>query len=401
MESVGDNRAGIVFVRVPGLLAQAARNGRRLPASVPVLVSEGRTIRDVCAGAARRGAKAGMPTVQARRLCPAGLVVPFEEIRAPPLSRRLLDLLADVSPVVEPVGLDSAFADVSDVAGRERARLIHFLRESLTAEFASVCGFAPICGVGGSRLSARACGECDLPFAELSRATILHLWPEEPEIASRLYRLGLATFGDVAAIGESALVFQFGKMGRQLFRRTLTGQDFAPVRALYPPPRADVRRFFTEDAIENAVRLDAELLRLAEAATGQLKALGRFGRRVTLIVGLEDAGEVRREWVTPTPVQDAAALLEAARRLMRQVRVCAPVVSLRLLVEELETPMVQTMDLFVSKAVRERPARIEAARRMLATRYGPQVIGRLSERPLPLREQRRALVRAFVLGAGR
>ena len=127
----------------------------------------------------------------------------------------------------------------------------------------------------------------------------------------------------------------------------------------------------------------------AHEASGQLAALGQYGRRLVLRVGTE-RGEVRQDWTLPAPLQEAQALTRAASRLLMQMPLTAPVTSLRLLVEELERPKAATADLFAGRMHRDALA-LEAARRVLAERYGPQVLVPLSQRPLTVREQRRSL----------
>lgn len=69
-----------------------------------------------------------------------------------------------------------------------------------------------------------------------------------------------------------------------------------------------------------------------------------------------------------------------------------PVLSLALRVEELETPNATTADLFAGRMLRDTLA-LDAARRMLTERYGPQALMALSQRPQTTRQKRRAAER--------
>ena len=374
----------VLFCRMPGLLAGAARAGRKIAESAPVAVSEGKLVRDACLFSLGRGIYAGQGVSQARRLCASLLVVPLEAVDPRPLATRALDVLADLSPVVEPCGLDAAYVDIT--GGGINLRRLEANMQALTE-------FCPLVGVGPSRLAARACAECELPPERLADAAVDWLWPEDAKVVGRLKRLGLETFGQVAALREEDLFYQFGKIGRLLHRRA-QGQDLMTVQALYPPPRADFRLEFADYALRDRAMLQAALATAAHEASGQLVALGQYGRRVVLTVGTEnrstERGEVRREWTLPAALQEAQALTRAASRLLMQMPLTAPVTSLRLLVAELERPKAATPDLFAGRMHRDTLA-LEAARRMLAERYGPQVLLPLSRRPQTVREQRRAL----------
>ena len=200
----------VLYAHLPGLLVLAVRQAGTLASSVPVAVAEGKVVRDVCPLAAPCGVRVGESISRARRLCPALFVVSVEEVDArvlAPLTNRFLDVLAYHTPIVEPDGHDAAYADFSGGPVPHLAIFAQAWSEDLQT------GFMPIMGWGVSRNSARACAECALPPDQLSGADARHLWPEDPAIAARLFRLGLSTYSAVAAMGENALVYQFGKMG--------------------------------------------------------------------------------------------------------------------------------------------------------------------------------------------
>ena len=367
----------IVYCRATGLLALAAKEGRREEA-LPLAVTDGRVVRDADAFALVRGVQTSMGVAQARRLCPPLTVVLLEAVDARSLTVQFLDLLADLSPAVEPDGPDGAYADITCWPLDLRR-----LEEALRA----LTGFCPALGLGASKLAARACAECDLPPEKLGEASVDWLWPEDSKVAGRLKRLGLETFAAVASVGEEGLFYQFGRIGRLLHRRA-HGCDLATVRALYPPPRADDRLDFDEFPLEDRAMVQAALATLAASVSGQLKECGRYGRKVVLRLTTE-CGEQRREWAVPAAVQGAAEITRAAGRLLMTMTLDAPVLSLRLLVEELETAQAATADLFAGRMLRDTLA-LEGARRVLAARYGPQALMPLGDRPQTVREKRRS-----------
>src|SRR5262249_30904009 len=58
-----------------------------------------------------------------------------------------------------------------------------------------------------------------------------------------------------------------------------------------------------------------------------------------------EQGELRREQVLLTPVQDEGGVTRAAGRLLAQMAIPAPVTSLHLLIEGLEPPAAQNLEL--------------------------------------------------------
>ena len=377
----------ILFVRLPGLLAQSARP--RLTAAnflCPLVVAEGRLVRDACSLALAQGVHVGASVVQARRLCPTLLAVPLEQVDASILRRRFLDVLANLSPVVEPAGLDTAYVDFTgDPSGSFAERV----KDKLLA----TCGLSPVVGLGASRLAAYACAESGV--TALENAAVDFLWPDDPAVAARMKRLGLSTFGQAAEIGEEALRLHFGKIA-PLLRRRAHGEDLTPIRALYPPPSADVVIDCAEAPVDNRERLSHVIARASKRAERQLQGLG-VGRKLVLEVRTE-RGDNRQEWIVPSPLEHAPDIQQAAWRMLSQTKLPAPVTSLRLLIEDVSFPTAHTSDLF---GVRADSVSLEAVRRRLSARFGLKTLTILGNQPRTEREKRRAAVREKVEAFGR
>lgn len=369
----------VVYCRFPQLLAKAAtRQAPPVKSRLPLAVVQGQTVRAICDSADAAGIFVGQSIVKARRLCPALTAVPLETVDHRPETSTFLDALADISPVVDPDGPDAAFAVVrrSEVA--------------TTHNFAAIlldCAGSSIIGFGESRLEARACAECGLLPDHLADASVQWLWPDDPKVMATLLRLGLETFGQVAAVGEGALFYQFGKIGRLLHRRAL-GQDLMPVCPLWPPVRSDTVLHFDEFSLTQRSQMESAVTQVSQQTEAELRVLGRHGRRVVLRVKTE-AGAHRREWLLPAPVQSAVQVRSAATRLLSQMKLSAPVTELRLLVEDLEIPAARTNDLFL-RGPGDDPAVLEAVRRSLQTRFGKNGVFVLGQKPRSVREDRRA-----------
>src|SRR5215213_11101304 len=104
----------------------------------------------------RRGGSAS-PASQARRLCPQAVFIPpdFDAYRAK--SREVWELVRERLPVVQQVGLDEGYADVTEAEKPLRA-----LRE-LVAEVRDRTGITMSVGVGPNRLIAKVASDLEKP----------------------------------------------------------------------------------------------------------------------------------------------------------------------------------------------------------------------------------------------
>ena len=74
----------------------------------------------VCAAsyeARRYGVHSAMPVFQAIKLCPQGIFLPVRMDRYKEVSRMVMEILKGISPLVEQVSIDEAYADIT---GTER-----------------------------------------------------------------------------------------------------------------------------------------------------------------------------------------------------------------------------------------------------------------------------------------
>ena len=369
----------VIFCRLPGLLALAAHQRQSPQQQIsPIVISEGRIVRDACALALAQRISVGISVVQARRLCPTLLAVPLEAVDVRQKRAAFLDVLADMSPIIEPHGLDAAYVDLTGSAVGS---------EEVTARLVAALRLTPIVGLGFSRLAAQACAESGVDIIE--DAMVDWLWPDDLAVSARLKRLGLNTFGAVAEVGEEALRLHFGKVAPLLYRRA-HGEDLTPIRALYPPPSVNVTIDCSDAPVDNRERLQIVIARASKRAEVQLRGLG-VGRRLILLVQTERA-EIRQEWEVPAPLEHASDIQRAVWRMLGQTRLTSPITHMRLVVEDVSFPTAHTSDLF---GVRADSVSLEATRRRLAARFGLTTLMILGKQPRTVREKRRAAVQEF------
>ncbi len=114
----------------------------------------------VCAAsyeARKFGVRSAMPSSTARRLCPNGIFVPpaMEKYRAE--SRVIMGFLKEISPIIEPLSIDEAYLDLTDVIdGSDFAAPI--VADPISAADAKLLASIP----AARQLKERIAKECDL-----------------------------------------------------------------------------------------------------------------------------------------------------------------------------------------------------------------------------------------------
>lgn len=297
---------------------------------VPVLVGHAGA-RGVVAAAsyeARRfGCRSAQPMVQALRLCPQAVVRPPDFGAYGPVSRRFHELLGEVSPVVESVGIDEAYVDLTGVGDPARgaveaaAMLRARVREELRIAV-SVCiaGTRTTAKVGSDR--AKPDGLIEVPVggdaAFLAPLPIRDLPLVGPRLGEALAKAGVRTIGQAAALDERWLAQQFGRAGEVLAQRA-RGIDPSPVRAGGRVQRSISREVTFGVDVTDERELGRVLGQHAERVSADLREAGKRARTVTLKLRWDDFTTITRARTLERPVHGTAEVAAAGRALLAEV----------------------------------------------------------------------------------
>lgn len=279
--------------------------------------------------ARRFGVHSAMPMAQARRLAPnaAYLVPRFSLYRS--VSEQVMELLRQLSPLVEPLSLDEAFVDLEAGGAAHDSVSARATGERLRADIRAVTGLTGSVGLAGSKMLAKIASEQAKPdglvliepgterelLGPLSVRTLPGVGPATGE---HLRRAGMTTVADLAEAGEDELVRLLGRAhGAALFRMAL-GHDDRPVVAERDAKSVSVEDTFDVD-LHDRVRVRIEVERLAERCVQRLRAGGHSGRTIVLKVRRYDFSTLTRSETLRGPTDDPAVVREAAGRLLESV----------------------------------------------------------------------------------
>ncbi|MFE7465318.1 DNA polymerase IV [Streptomyces sp. NPDC057499] len=279
--------------------------------------------------ARRFGVHSAMPMAQARRLAPnaAYLVPRFQLYRA--VSDQVMELLARLSPLVEPLSLDEAFVDLEAGGTADDTASALAIGERLRAAIRAVTGLTGSVGLAGSKMLAKIASEEAKPDglrlivpgterALLAPKSVRILPGVGPATADHLRRAGMTTVDDLAEAGEDELVRLLGKAHGGSLHRMALGHDDRPVVAERDAKSVSVEDTFDAD-LHDRIRIRSEVERLADRCVGRLRGAGRSGRTVVLKVRRYDFSTLTRSETLRGPTDDPVVVREAAARLLEAV----------------------------------------------------------------------------------
>ena len=269
------------------------------------------------------GVRTAMASAQARRLCPEAIVVEPRMGAYVEASRAVFRLFEDTAPLVGPVSIDEAFLDVHGmrrIAGTPAeiaARLRHRVLERV--------GLPVTVGVARTKFVAKVASNVAKPdgllvvppdreVAFLHPLPVERLWSVGPATAKRLRDLEITTVGDVAAMGEEALVALLGAAAGRHLHALAQNRDWRRVevgrrRRSIGAQRALGRSSTSPDAV------DATLVALVDQVARRMRAAGRVGRTVVLRLRFGDFSRATRSQTLAQRTAETATILSAARRL--------------------------------------------------------------------------------------
>lgn len=223
-------------------------------AHVPLVIGadpqggRGRGVVSTANYAARRyGIHSAMPIGKAYEACPDAVFLRPDFQKYKPASQEVMEVLRSYADVLEVVGMDEAYLDVTDALDGDWSRAAAFCR-SLQAAVKRATGLGCSVGAAPTKSAAKVAsdyrkphGVTVVPPADLAR--FLDPLPLRlingcgPKMTAALAENGYRTVGDVARADPEYLQGRYGKHGSWIWH-VANGKDPRPVRAHRGPSKS-------------------------------------------------------------------------------------------------------------------------------------------------------------------
>ena len=319
----------ILHVDMDAFYASVAIRDRPDLQQVPVIVGGGHRGVVLSANYPARafGVRSGMSGRRAHELCPQAVRISPEFQDFETVSRSVMEIFREVTPLVEAYSLDEAFLDVSGAVRRlgSPVRIAEYIRARVHDEQRIDCSVGVAGSVSVAKLASRRAkpdGVLVVRPAEvvgyLHPLDVGELFGIGPKTRARLHRIGLVTVGDVAHTPRPTLQLLVGRaLGAQL-HQLAWGTDrttVTPRRSDHDPERSmGAEETFGRDVADRDV-ISRELLRLAAKVTARMRRAGVAGRTVALRVRYSDFTTLTRSRTLPDATDVTAEVHAEAVRL--------------------------------------------------------------------------------------
>ena len=331
--------------------------------------------------ARKYGVHSAMPVFQARRLCPNGVFLPVRMKRYKEVSRRVMEVLDLVSPLVEQISIDEAYVDITgteSLHGSSRT-LARSIKQAIYEKTSLTCSI----GIAPNKFLAKIASDMNKPdgltiveedgVADFLRSISIDKVPGIGEKTSlALKGLGVAVPADILRFPQSFWTARLGRYGAQLYERA-QGIDPSPVVPDHELKSCSAEDTFSEDTAD-VTEIEKWLMTQAESVGRELREEGARGKTITLKVKFSDFRVITRSKTLNEPSNCTQVIYGVAAHLLREIRLSQKVRLVGVKVSGLERGMRQK-NLFTD-SLAAKHEQVDRAMDEIRHKFGNKIIKR-------------------------
>ncbi len=286
----------------------------------------GRGVVSTCSYEARNyGVHSAMPISIAYKRCPHAVFLPVRGERYSEISKKIMGLLREFSPVIEQISIDEAFMDIT---GTEK---LHGspaeLAAKIKARITSSTGLTASVGIAPNKFVAKIASDLEKPDGLvlvregevrdfLLPLNIAKLWGVGEKTRPQLEKMGIRTIGDITRFSRDEMCARFGSHGAHLWNLA-HGVDDREVIPHSGVKSVSNETTFGEDTSDLQL-LHKTLLRLSEKVAARLRKKQFLGKTVTLKIRLEDFSTYTRNRSLKNPTNSSETIHSVVEELFAQ-----------------------------------------------------------------------------------
>ncbi len=239
------------------------------------------------------GIHSAMPLRTALKLCPHATFLPVDYQEYSRVSEEVKAILREFSPIMEDVGIDEAFLDLSSV-DRPSGEIAGEIKKRVREETGLSCSI----GIAPNKLLAKIASDMQKPdgLTLITEDDIRsRIWPLPvrrlrgvgPKTEAYLKEMGVQTVGDLASLSLDRLIEEFGQSYGSYLHEASRGIDESPLVTHWEPKSISRETTFQRD-VEDWQIVAKTVVELTKEVVRNMKEDGYLGRTVTLKIRFND-----------------------------------------------------------------------------------------------------------------
>jgi DNA polymerase IV len=252
--------------------------------------------------ARKYGVHSGMPLSKARRQCPGGIYVPVNMEKYLRESAKIRKIFSGFTPLVEIIGCDEGFLDVTgceklfgdalEIAKRIKGKIYEYTNLTSSAGIGPNKFFAKLASTMGKPNGLTVLDNKPEIIEKIKLLPVSYIWGVGHVTKKELKAMGIDTIGDLADTSLKLIEARFGELGK-VIHDMANGIDNRKV-----VPNRDVKSIGREITyrkdIDDFSILRSTLLLLSQKIARNMRLKGYKGKIVTLKVRFSDFKTITR-----------------------------------------------------------------------------------------------------------
>lgn len=239
------------------------------------------------------GIHSAMPLRTAYKLCAEAVFLPVDYEEYSRVSKKVKDILREFSPIMEDVGIDEAFLDISD-----RTESAEEIAQKIKAKIKDELNLTCSIGIASNKLLAKIASDMKKPDGltiikegDIEKLvwplSVRKLWGVGPKTEAYLKNIGINTIGELAAMPLERIKEYLGESYGNYLYEASRGIDESPLITHWEPKSSSREVTFQRDT-NDWQTIARTLAELTKNVADDIKRSGYLCRTVTVKIRFED-----------------------------------------------------------------------------------------------------------------
>ena len=294
--------------------------------NTPIIIGGGKrgVVATACYIARTKGVKSAMPMYKALKLCPEAIIIKPNMQKYKMASDKIIKIMREMTPLVEPLSLDEAFLDLSGTL-RLHKKIPAVILAELSKKIIEKVGVSVSVGLSYNKFLAKICSDIDKPrgFSIINKKEALNflkdkpvevLWGVGKTLKNKLNNDGIKTVGQIKEMEINEVINKYGAIGSHIHKLS-NAEDNRVIKPFRKVKSISHETTFEKDTNDQDF-LKKTLWSLCEKVSNRSKNKGLGGNTINLKIKTKDFKLISRSITIDEPTQIAEIIFQAAKLLL-------------------------------------------------------------------------------------